>query len=499
MDRRGIAAVRLSLCWAVVLAAQPGDPAAMAAEARRAMAEKRFGEATEIYTQLLPLAPEDIGMLVNLGMARSLAGRHEQAIEPLSKVVAKEPGIFPAQLFLGSSYLSLGKLESALGPLEAAAKIDARHVPVRRMLGDAYSSLERPARALPHRKKLTELEAENPANWAALGQTYEQLARQAFSWLQETAPESAYMVRLLGDVRFSAQQYPSAFYLYREALKRQPGWRGLHAAIAEIYRRTGRAEWAAAEEAKERALGEINCEAERFECLFAQRKFEELRHAAAGLTTSQGYYWRTQANGRLAEKSFQRLENMPPSLAFHVTRAEVYKGRERFKDAADEWAQALKLQPRDANIEAELTIALYQSRQFEKAEPRLRALLEKRPNEADWPFMLGDILLSRQEVEDATPLLEKAAQLDPKLLAARHALGRAYMQLGRDADAIPHLKQALPLDNDGSLSYQLAQAYRSTGNREAAVPLLEQYQKIQAAQRQAAEEFQTGVQITAPE
>ena len=499
MVHRGITAFGIGLCWAAVLAAQPGDPTVMAAEARRAMAEKRFGAAADIYTRLLPLAPEDIGMLVNLGMASSLAGRHQQAIEPLSKAVGKEPGIFPAQLFLGSSYLSLGKLESALGPLEAAAKMDAKHVPARRMLGDAYSRLERPARALPHRKKLTELQADNPANWAALGRTREQLARQAFSRLQETAPESAYMLRLLGDVRFSTQQYPSAFYLYREALERKPGWRGPHAAIAEIYRRTGRAEWAAAEEARERALGEINCEAERFECLFARSEFEELRRAVAGLTSPEGRYWQSQANDRLAKKSFQRLDEMPPSLALHVTRAEVHMGREQFKEAAEQWSQALKLQPRDPNIEAELAIALYQSRQFKKAEPGIEALLEKHPDEANWPFMLGDILLARQQAGEAVPLLEKAAKLDPKLLSAHHVLGRAYMQLGRDADAIPHLKQALPRDNDGSLIYQLAQAYRSTGNREAALPLLERYQKIQAARRQAAEEFQNGVRITAPE
>ena len=489
----------LLLLGAAVLTAQPGDPAAVAAEAQQAMEAGRFAQAAELYTQLYPLAPDNLGMLMNLGMARSMAGQSAEAIEPLSKAVAKDPSVFPAQLFLGSSYFSLGKFENAVRALEAAAKLDPEHPPVRRMLSEAYARLGRPNSALPHLKKLTALEPEVAASWALLGQTYAQIAQDAFAKLNETAPESAHMLRLMGDIRFSAQQYPSSFYLYREALKRKTGWRGLHAVIAEIYRRTDRAEWAAAEEAKERALGEVNCETERFECLFAEKKLEELRLAVATRDNTEGYYWLTQSANLLSEEAFAHLEQMEPSLGVHVARAEAYKGRGQFAEAAKQWAAALKLAPSDSDLEAEHAIALFQSGQLEQAEPRLKTLLTKSPEEPNWSFMMGYILLGRQQAEEAAILLAKAVKLDPKMLPAQQSLGRAYMQLGRDADAIPHLKQALPLDEDGSLTYQLAQAYRSTGDREAAAPLLERYQQIQAAQQQAAEENQADVQITAPQ
>ncbi len=471
----------------------------MAANARQAMAEGRFAQAAELYGKLYPLAPDDFGMLVNLGMARSLAGRHAEAVEPLSRAVAKNASAFPAQLFLGSSYFSLGQFDDAAKALEAAAKLDPKHAPARRMLGAAYAALEQPGRALPHLEKLTALEPDSPGAWAALGKAYAALARQAFAKLEEAAPESAYMLRLVGDIRFSAEQYPSAFYLYRQALERKPGWRGLHAAIAEIYRRTGQDAWADAEQAKEAALAAIDCKAERFECLFAQDKLDELRRAAAGLAGAEGRYWTAQACNLLAERAFARLEGMPSSATAHIARAEVHKEMRRFDAAAEQWAAALALQPADADLEAELAGALYQARQFDEAEPRIRALLQRFPQEAEWPFMLGDILLSRQRAQEAAPLLAKAVSLDPDLLPARHALGRAYAQVGRDADAIPHLEKALPLDDDGSLLYQLAQAYRAAGNREAAAPLLERYRQIQTAQRQAAEEFRSDIQITAPE
>ena len=491
------ASLLLAVC--AVLHAQTAGPAETAAAARRAMSEGRFAQAAELYGKLYPLAPDDLGMLVNLGMARSLAGRHAEAVEPLSRAVGKDAGAFPAQLFLGGSHFSLGNFAEAAAALEAAANLNSGHAPARRMLGAAYLELERPADALPHLEKLTALEPDDPAAQASLGKAYAALARQAFSRLEAAAPESAWMLRLVGDIRFGAGQYPSAFYLYRQALEREPDRRGLHAAIAEIYRRSGHDEWAEAEQAKEPPAESLDCGAERFECLFAEGKLDALRRAAAALDTAEGWYWTAQAGNLLAERAFAALEKMPPSAAVHVARAEVHKELRQFDAAAEQWAAALALRPADAELEAELAGALYQARRFDKAEERIRALLRKFPGEAEWPFMLGDILLSRQQVEEAAPLLAKAVSLDPDLLPAHHALGRAYAQMGRGADAVPHIEKALPLDDDGSLHYQLAQAYRASGDREAAAPLLERYRRMQAEQRRASAAFLEDARITAPQ
>ena len=463
------------------------------------MAEGRFAQAAELYGKLYPLAPDDFGMLVNLGMARSLAGRHAEAVEPLAKAVAKNAGAFPAQLFLGSSYFSLGRFDAAA----KAWKRRRSSIPSMRRRGACWAqptprSNGRAARCRTS-KNSPPSSRTPPAPGPRWAKPTPRWRGQAFAALEAAAPESAYMLRLVGDIRFSAEQYPSAFYLYRQALEREPGRRGLHAAIAEIYRRTGRDAWADVEQAKEAALAAIDCATERFACLFAQGRLDELRRAAAGLDSAEGRYWTAQACNLLAERAFARLEGMPPSAAVHIARAEVHKEMRQFDAAAEQWAAALALQPADADLEAELAGALYQSRQFDKAEPRLRALLQKFPREAEWPFMLGDILLSRQQAEEAAPLLAKAVKLDPDLLPAHHALGRAYAQAGRDADAIPHLEKALPLDDDGSLLYQLAQAYRAGGDREAAAPLLERYRQIQTAQRRAAEEFRGDIRITAPD
>jgi predicted Zn-dependent protease len=88
-------------------------------------------------------------------------------------------------------------------------------------------------------------------------------------------------------------------------------------------------------------------------------------------------------------------------------------------------------------------------------------------------FTKGDILLSSQETAQAIPCLEMALKTDATLLPAHHALGRAYMLAGKPAAAIPHLQAALPIDQDGSLRYQLSRAYQAAGKMDLAKKTLE--------------------------
>ena len=55
------------------------------------------------------------------------------------------------------------------------------------------------------------------------------------------------------------------------------------------------------------------------------------------------------------------------------------------------------------------------------------------------------------------------------LSSADASLGLALSRLGKHAEAIPHLRKALELDDDGSLHFQLANAYRAAGRLRDAI------------------------------
>jgi tetratricopeptide (TPR) repeat protein len=91
-----------------------------------------------------------------------------------------------------------------------------------------------------------------------------------------------------------------------------------------------------------------------------------------------------------------------------------------------------------------------------------------------------------------------ALKTDATLLPAHHALGRAYMLAGKPAAAIPHLQSALPIDQDGSLHYQLSRAYQATGKIDLAKKTLEEYQAMQKTDRDEKQKMEEELQITAP-
>ena len=74
----------------------------------------------------------------------------------------------------------------------------------------------------------------------------------------------------------------------------------------------------------------------------------------------------------------------------------------------------------------------------------------------------------------------------------RLALGRAYLQNGDFAAAIPLIEARSPSDQDGSLHVQLARAYTGLGQRDKATALLARSQEMQ----RAAEERQRAAQRT---
>ena len=83
--------------------AQAADPLGpRSAQGSAAMQAGNYEEAIGIYEELVAARPTDPGLLLNLGMARYMAGRAEAAIPPLQKATKLRPSLAPAALFLGA-------------------------------------------------------------------------------------------------------------------------------------------------------------------------------------------------------------------------------------------------------------------------------------------------------------------------------------------------------------------------------------------------------------
>ena len=158
------------------------------------MAAGRFEEAAALYAEITRALPNEPGMLLNLGMALSMAGRPGEAVPRLEAALKLRPNLLPASLFLGAAYIDVGQPARAVEPLQRVVAVQPDNQEARRRLADALWSLARYEPAIREYRMLAEQAPLDPRAWYGLGRSYEAVARIAQERLQQSAPDSDYVL-----------------------------------------------------------------------------------------------------------------------------------------------------------------------------------------------------------------------------------------------------------------------------------------------------------------
>jgi predicted Zn-dependent protease len=486
----------LALCFLWLLSPPASAQTGQLERARQLVAAGRTEEAIAIYESLLQAGPDNPALRINLAVAHFKAGQYAQAIEHCRAALRRDSDLPTAWLFLGAGHFRLGQPKEAVEPLRKTLAAQPGDRNARLMLAESLLQLEDFAGAAEHFEVVSSSLADNTRVWYGLERSYHSLATAALERLERDAPGSPYLAALTGETYLERRQYRLAFRHLREAREALPTLPGLHAALAALYRQTGHAEWAAIEEEKERTLAQPDCSVPRNPlCFFAAARYREL--ASAG-DSPEAVYWKIRALRILASRAYDKLAALPASSHLHEVNARKLDSLGRPLEAAKEWQKAVSLAPNDPVLEKGLALALYNGRDFRAALPLLEKLLEREPDSSDLLFLCGSAHLSLELPERALVCLEKAAKRDPHLLPVRGALGQAYLTLGRHQEAIRHLAAALPIDEDGTRHFQLAQAWRAAGQAERAQESLRKYRQLREAAEARRREFEEAGPITAP-
>jgi tetratricopeptide (TPR) repeat protein len=494
--RRLLLLVAFLTAFSPALFSQSAKLAEQSNQARELMATGRYEEAIPLYRELVKAVPGNAGLITNLGVACHMAGHEQEAIAEFTTALRIDPRSVPAHLYLGDAYLSLGEPARAIPHLEIAVRADPSDAASRGNLAEALFAVKKFQGAAAQFQQLSQSDSRNPQVWYRLGACYQELSQESFDDLERTAAGSSYWLALVADSRAKAMQLSSAFYLYRQAISKNPKLRGVHASLAEVYAKSGHPDWARTERQREEKLGEPNCTSEKNECAFRAGNYHELAGLAS--KTPEDYYWKTKAYRKLAIDALGHLGRLPPSPQLHELLASIQADEHQFPGAVQEWQKAYELSGKDADIGTQLVLALFQVQNFTEARQLLDTLVQQRPQSGELNYLYGFTLLSLKQPKDAAHYLEKSLQMDPHLLAAHSSLAQAYLAMDESKQAIPHLKAALPIDRDGSIHYQLARAYQSSGQSDLARTMLQQYQQIHNARQAEQQALQQEVQITAP-
>ncbi|HET9318967.1 MAG TPA: tetratricopeptide repeat protein, partial [Bryobacteraceae bacterium] len=330
-----------------VASAQPADLARQAQRARELVLEGKAEQAIPIYAEIARAAPGDAANLVNLAIAEFKAKRFRDSAQHAQAALKLQPDLPGANLFLGASYAALGEHAKAVEPLERVLSRQPNDRNACAMLAEELLALERYDEAAGQFRKASELAPENPKAWYGLGRSYKALSEAAYGRLETTAPDSPYAMALAADVFLQQRRYGDAFAGYRDAMALAPGLRGIHGALAEVYQRTGHAEWAEVERGRERGVRAPDCRTDGMACDFLAGRYQEIVEAARRAPGPEELYWASKAYLGLARAAFAHLDQLPPSRESHIHAAQTHEELGEYREAADEWREALQLAPGD--------------------------------------------------------------------------------------------------------------------------------------------------------
>ncbi len=458
--------------------AEPGEAAKTSEAAKQAMLARDYNKAVALYRQLTIAMPANPGLRLNLGLALEKVGQPSAAVPELERAARGLPQSAAAWFLLGLAYQQLHQPKLAIAPLRMAVRLDASNQQALLELGDAELGAGEASAAVNDFQVLTRTNPSLPKAWQGLGMSYVAVGEKLSLQLDRSSKESAYWYALLAHSRAADQRYERALELYLKALQKAPALKGLHAARAEIYRESGHADWAAVEQAREAQIPQPDCAVHPMACAFEAQDWMKTIANAKQAPTAENLYWATLAAGKLADSNFQRLTEFPSSPEMHEILAESYQSAGRRMDAIEEWRKALAMQPDNLRLQGRLAESLVRARNYDEAGKLLTPLVAAQPGNPEWQYFMGEVLFREGQLDEAKQHLAVAVQLMPAYLPGQETLGRVYLALGKPAEAAACLERALPLDEDGSISFALSTAYRRLNRTAESQTALLRYQKL---------------------
>jgi tetratricopeptide (TPR) repeat protein len=173
------------------------------------------------------------------------------------------------------------------------------------------------------------------------------------------------------------------------------------------------------------------------------------------------------------DTTFAMFQRVPQSYRVHELSAEIFEIENRYAEAASEYREAIKLNPKAPDVHYRLGRALllqgHSPEALEQAAAEFKAELAVNPEDAASEFQLGQIAQAQGSTAEAQVHFEQALKLSPSFTEALVALGKLHTEQKEYVKAIPLLARAAELQpKNEAAHYTLLTAYRNSGQMEKA-------------------------------
>ena len=163
----------------------------------------------------------------------------------------------------------------------------------------------------------------------------------------------------------------------------------------------------------------------------------------------------------------------------HNNRGVALMGQQFTERAADEFAEALKDDPRLVQAAINEGIALMALEKLEEARKAFQEAIALDPNRAQAWYNLGLLQHANNELEAALASFQRAAQIDPRDVDTLYFEGNCYQEMKQFDKAIDILQKALAIDPlHASAEFALARSLQRTGHTAEAREHFKQFQHL---------------------
>jgi tetratricopeptide (TPR) repeat protein len=446
-------------------------------------------EAIACYTKVIDAGVDRPAAHFNLGLLYQQRLRFEPAIAEFRQSYRHQSYALGSYFALGECYKALGRVDEALEQFIQVLKIVDLGTVKREQaddLIDLYDALADSYMAMGDREKA--LGFTNSLVEFLSSKGWEDKARAARQRIDGLADEGVTMSLAEFLAAPSADKILSAVSLSQEYMKRgaltaateacyqaiefAPTYLPLHMRLAEVFVQDGRIEDAVAKyqttadlylvrEEAQHAIGvykrmlrltpmDVVVRSRLIDLLISSGEIDQALEQY--LSLADAYYQLAQVNKAL-EKYTEALRLVPRAsdekqwhlrLLRKMTDVQVRRGN--WREAAELYRQILTLVPDDERARLQLIDLYYKLGRTKQADQEVVAML--------------DFFRSEGEVERALVLLQEAVRLQPKQMALRARLARAYIEAGKKEEAISELDALGELQLDAGQRQQAVNTVR---------------------------------------
>ena len=191
--------------------------------------------------------------------------------------------------------------------------------------------------------------------------------------------------------------------------------------------------------------------------------------------------YRVQAHMAVARESYTRIYKLDAgSWRLHRLNAQIDAQAQQHTQAIDEYQQAIKTAPKQADLYEGLGWEYRQTGQLDLAEKAFEEQLKLTPGNPIAMYNLASTRVDAGHGAEALPLLEQVVTLYGRPTVADYYLGRAYAAAGKNRQAAAEYEKATTLEGETASRawYGLGQVYKELGRTAEARAAVEKFQQL---------------------